>query len=57
MSATIIPAKDVAASIMKVMDDVLLEYPQEERGELKAVILGQLGMAFFNGPVEKKTHD
>jgi hypothetical protein len=54
MSATIIPAKDVAANIMKVIDDVLLEYPKEEREELKAVIFGQMGMAFFNGPVEKE---
>jgi hypothetical protein len=53
MSARPIPAKDVAASIMKLMDDVLLQYPEEERGELKAVMLGQLGMALFNGPVEE----
>ena len=54
MSATPIPAKDVAASIMKIMDDVASEYPEEEREELKAVMLGQLGMALFNGPVEKE---
>ena len=49
----IIPAKDVAASIMKIMDEVAAEYPEEEREELKAVMLGQLGMALFNGPKEK----
>ena len=49
---SIIPAKDVAATIMAVMDKVLLEYPAEERGELKAVMLGSLGMALFNGPVQ-----
>lgn len=54
MSATPIPAKDVAANIMAVMDKVLLEYPEEEREELKAVLLGQLGMALFNGPVEER---
>jgi len=54
MSAQPIPAKDVADSIMKIMDDVLLGYPEEERGELKAVMLGQLGMALFNGPVEEQ---
>ena len=51
--AKIIPAKDVAASIMKIMDEVAAEYPEEEREELKAVMLGQLGMALFNGPKEK----
>jgi hypothetical protein len=54
MSCKPIPAKDVAASIMKIMDDVVNEYPEEERQELKAVLLGQLGMAMFNGPVEEK---
>ena len=54
MSAQPIPAKDVAAGIMKIMDDVLLQYPEEEREELKAVMLGQLGMALFNGPVEER---
>jgi hypothetical protein len=54
MSAKPIPSKEVAASIMKLMDDVLLQYPEEEREELKAVMLGQLGMALFNGPVEER---
>ena len=52
--ATIIPAKDVATSILKIIEDVANEYPEEEREELKAVILGQFGMAMFNGPVEEK---
>jgi hypothetical protein len=51
---TPIPAKDVAASIMKIMDEVAQDYPEEEREELKAVMLGQLGMALFAGPVEEK---
>ena len=55
MNATPIPAKDVAASIMQVMDEVALNYPAEEREALKAVMLGQLGMAMFNGPVEERT--
>ena len=54
MRAEPIPAKDVAASIMKIMDEVAQEYPEEEREELKAVMLGSLGMALFNGPVEKE---
>jgi hypothetical protein len=57
MSAKPIPAKEVAASIIKIMDDVASEYPEEEREELKAVMLGQLGMALFNGPIEEKTND
>ena len=51
--ATIIPAKDVATFILKIIEDVANEYPEEEREELKSVMLGQLGMAMFNGPEEK----
>jgi hypothetical protein len=51
---TPIPAKDVAAGIWKIIEDVANEYPEEEREELKAVMLGQLGMALFAGPVEEK---
>jgi len=54
MSAKPIPAEEVAASIMKIMDEVASEYPEEEREELKAVMLGTLGMALFNKPVEKE---
>jgi hypothetical protein len=50
MNCKPIPAKDVAASIMKIMDEVASEYPEEEREELKAIMLGSLGMALFNGP-------
>jgi hypothetical protein len=53
MNCKPIPAKDVAASIMKIMDEVASKYPEEEREELKAVMLGSLGMALFNGPVGK----
>lgn len=56
MNCKPIPAKDVAASIMKIMDEVASEYPEEERAELKAVMLGSLGMALFNGPKEEKNH-
>jgi hypothetical protein len=57
MSAKPIPAKEVAANIMKIMDEVAQEYPEEEREELKAVMLGQLGMALFKGSVEEKQHE
>ena len=52
--ATIIPAKDVATFILKIIEDVANEYPEEEREELKSVMLGQLGMAMFNGPLKDK---
>lgn len=51
---SIIPAKDVAAHIMKIMDNVASEYPEEKREELKALMLESLGMALFNGPVERE---
>jgi hypothetical protein len=54
MSAKPIPAKDVATQIWKIIEDVANEYPEEEREELKAVMLGQLGMAMFNKPVVAK---
>ena len=54
MSAKPIPAKDVAASIWKIIEDVADQYPEKEREELKAVMLGQLGMAMFNKPMVVK---
>ena len=54
MSAKPIPAKDVAAHIWKIIEDVANEYPEKEREELKAVLLGQLGMAMFNRPFGEK---
>jgi hypothetical protein len=56
MNCKPIPAKEVAASIMKIMDEVASDYPEEEREELKAVMLGSLGMALFNGPKEGKNN-
>jgi hypothetical protein len=54
MSAKPITAEEMAASVWKIIQDVANEYPEEEREELKAVMLGQLGMAMFNGPTEEK---
>jgi hypothetical protein len=51
---TIIPAKEVAASIWKIMEEVASKYPEKDRENLKSVMLGQLGMAMFNGPKEKE---
>jgi hypothetical protein len=53
MSAKIITAKEMAASVWKIIEDVANEYPEEEREELKAVLLGQFGMAMFNRPMEE----
>jgi len=57
MNCKPIPAKEVAGIIMKIMDEVASEYPEEEREELKAVMLGSLGMALFNGPVDKEKNN
>ena len=54
MSANLIPAKDVAASILKILNDVTSEYPKEERDEMKVAILNSLSRAMFNGPVKKE---
>ena len=54
MSARPITAQEMAASIIKIMDEVAQDYPEEEREQLKAVMLGQLGMALFNGPTGDK---
>lgn len=54
MGAKPIPAKDVAVSVWKIIEDVANEYPEEEREGVKAVMLGQLGMAMFNRPVKEK---
>jgi len=48
---TIITPQKMAEDILKIMNDVASEYPEEDRERLKAVMLGQLGMAMFNGPV------
>ena len=50
---TPITSKEMVQFILKTMDDVANDYPEEGREELKAVMLGQLGMAMFNGPKEK----
>jgi len=51
---TIITPQKMAENILKIMNDVASEYPEEDRERLKAVMLGQLGMAMFNGPADTK---
>jgi hypothetical protein len=48
---SIITPQKMAQDILKIMDDVASEFPEEDRERLKSVMLGQLGMAMFNGPV------
>jgi hypothetical protein len=48
---TAITAQKMVEDILKIMSDVASEYPEEDRERLKAVMLGHLGMAMFNGPV------
>ena len=49
-----IPAVEAAQEILKIMKEVALDYPEEEREELKTVMLGQLGLALFNRPMGDK---
>ena len=49
---TAITPQKMAQDILKIMDDVALKYPEEDRERLKEVMLGSLGMAMFKGPVE-----
>jgi len=49
-----IPISQMANDILKIIEEVAFDYPEEEREELKAVMLGQLGLAMFNRPMEGK---
>jgi len=49
-----IPILQMANDILKIIEEVALDYPEEEREELKAVMLGQLGLAMFNRPMGDK---
>jgi hypothetical protein len=51
---TIIPAKEIAASILKIMEEAVSKYPEKDRVKLKAIMLGELGFFMFNGPKEKE---
>lgn len=53
MTAIITPQK-MASDILKMLNDVTSEYPEEERNEMKIVILNSLSRAMFNGPIEAK---
>lgn len=51
---TIITPQKMAEDILKILNDVTSEYPEEERNEMKIVILNSLSRAMFNGPIEKE---
>ena len=44
----IIPVKDVGASFLKILEDVVSDYPTLEQDRLKSVILEQLSITMFN---------
>ena len=44
----IIPVKDVGAAFLKILEDVVSDYPISEQDRLKSVILEQLSIAMFN---------
>jgi hypothetical protein len=44
----IIPVKDVGAAFLKILEDVVSDYPTSEQDRLKSVILEQLSIAMFN---------
>ena len=44
----IIPVKDVGAAFLKILEDVVSDYPTSEQDILKSVILEQLSIAMFN---------
>lgn len=44
----IIPVKDVGAAFLKILEDVVSDYPTSEQDRLKSVILEQFSIAMFN---------
>jgi hypothetical protein len=44
----IIPVKDVGAAFLKILEDVVSDYPTSEQDRLKSVMLEQLSIAMFN---------
>jgi len=54
---SIITPQKMAEDILKIMNEVASDYPEEDRERLKAVMLGQFGMAMFHGPYETNTKE
>ena len=49
-----IPAKDVASKMMEILNNVVNEYPEEDREKLKGAIFGQFSMKIFEEAKEKE---
>jgi len=52
--STIITASELSKEIWEIIENIALDYPEEDRERLKAVFLGGLGAYVFNGPEKKK---
>ena len=51
--STIITASELSKEIWEIIENIALDYPEEDRERLKAVFLGGLGAYVFNGPNKK----
>jgi hypothetical protein len=54
---SIITPQKMASDILKMLNDVASEYPQEERNAMKITILNSLSRAIFHGPYETNTKE
>jgi len=52
--STIITASELSKEIWEIIENIALDYPEEDRERLKAVLLGGLGAYVFNGTEKKK---
>jgi hypothetical protein len=52
-----IPAKDVASKMMEILNNVVNEYPEEDREKLKGAIFGQFSMKIFEEAKEKERNN
>ena len=51
--STIITASELSKEIWEIIENIALDYPEEDRERLKPVLLGGLGAYVFNGPKKK----
>jgi len=52
-----IPAKDVASKMMEILNNVVNEYPEEDREKLKGAIFGQFSIKIFEEAKEKERNN
>jgi hypothetical protein len=52
--STIITASELSKEIWEIIENIALEYPEEDRERLKGVFLCGLGAYMFNGQEKKK---